>query len=177
MPRLSAVVRKIPRGLTPAQHTFALEYLANGFNATRAYRTAHRAATPNTAKVEGHRTLAHPRVRAFLDRHLEAAWKVAQMEGDEALARVARVARMDIRDLFDERGRLLNPRDWPESTAGCVKALHKGPHGWSVTLVEPLQALRIILEQTGKLNAPGESVDALAAAIRADLARHGQPDQ
>ena len=36
-------------GLTPAQRTFALTYLENGFNARRAYMTAHPAALESTA--------------------------------------------------------------------------------------------------------------------------------
>ena len=37
-----------------------------------------------------------------------------------------------------------------------------------------LAALRTILEQTGKLKTPGESFDALAAALRSDLERAGR---
>jgi phage terminase small subunit len=161
-------------GLTPAQQTFALEYLGNGFNARRAYLKAHPKVTIATADVEGHRTLRDPKVRAFLEPRLEEGWKTQQMLGDEALARMAQVARADIRLLFDEQGNMLHPHNWPSEIACCVKSLHQGPHGWKVTLLDPLQALRTILEQTGKLSPHGNEMDALAAAIRSDLERHGE---
>ena len=78
------------------------------------------------------------------------------MSGDEALGRVAMDARAAIRLLFDEKGELLSPHDWPDSVAGCVKAIQHGPYGLKITLVDPLVALRIILEQTGKLKSTGD---------------------
>ena len=51
-------------GLASAQHTFALAFLENGFNATRAYLVAHPKATYKTARMEGSRTLARPCIRA-----------------------------------------------------------------------------------------------------------------
>ena len=41
-------------------------------------------------------------------------------------------------------------------------------------LVSKLAALRIILEQTGKLKGPTRGVDALAEAMRADQARYAK---
>ena len=46
-----------PDGLTPAQRTFALAYLENGFNATRAYMTAHPTVSREVGAVEGFRDL------------------------------------------------------------------------------------------------------------------------
>lgn len=118
--------------------------------------------------MEGSRSLANPCVRALLQPKLDAAWRALQMGGDEALARVARDARADIRLLYDEKGELLKPHLWPDEIAGSVKSVQDGPYGLKVSLVDPLAARRTILEQTGKLKTLPESVDALAAAIRAD---------
>jgi phage terminase small subunit len=160
-------------GLTPGQYSFALQYLANGFNATRAYVTAHPGVTNNTAAVEGHRTLRHPKVRAFLYPQAQAIWRELQMGGEEALARVARDARADIRQLFKPGTKeLLDPSEWPEEIAGSIKAVQDSPYGLKVVLVDPLIARRTILEQTGKLKTLPDSVDVLAAAIRADKERN-----
>ena len=40
--------------------------------------------------------------------------------------------------------------------------------------MDPLAALRIILEQTGKLKPKGDGVDVLAEALRADIGRHNR---
>jgi hypothetical protein len=75
----------LPKGLTPAQYTFALAYLENGFKAAAAYLEAHPGVTSATARVEGSRTLADPDVRAFVDWRLEQHWGPLQMRGEEAV--------------------------------------------------------------------------------------------
>jgi len=161
-------------GLTPTQYGFALEYLQNGFNARQAYREIHRRAGLGTAGVEGYRTLNLPKVRSFLNAQLEGAWKPLQMGGEQALARIARIAAFDIRDLHDKNGELLPVDLWPDAVVGVVRGIQHTDDGVRVQLESPHAALRTILEQTGKLRTPGDSIDALAEAIRGDLAKHGR---
>ncbi len=162
-------------GLTEAQHVFALTYLANGFNATQAYLAAHPGVTHNTARTEGSRTLALPDVRAFLKPRLEELWRELQMDGEEALARVALDARADPRLLFDGDGNLLKPHEWPLEVVNSIESFElKGKDGIKVKLSNKLAARRLILEVTGKVKGLGDGVDALAAAIRADIEQHGE---
>lgn len=171
-PEPEIAIEALPFGLTPLQYTFALTWASNGFNGAAAYRAASPKVLDITARTEGSRTLALPNVRAFLASLLGARWKAEQMDGDEALGRVARDARADIRLLYDDKGELLTPNLWPDEIAGSIKSIADGPYGLKVTLVDPLTARRIILEQTGKLKNPLEgAIDALADAIRADVAR------
>ena len=157
-----------PSDLTPAQHQFAVEYLSNGFNATAAYRAAHPNVTYATARMEGSRCLAHPCVRAFLDPQLQSRWKALQMDGDEALGRIALDARADLRRLFDEKGALLKPHEWPDDIANSIESVElRADGGVKVKLTGKLTARRIILEQTGKLKPSiANGVDAVAEAIR-----------
>ena len=83
------------------------------------------------------------------------------------------LASADVRDLYDENGELLAIHLWPDSIAACVKSIKDGPAGLTVTMHDKLAALRTILEQLGKLKTPGDSMDALADAIRADRKTHG----
>jgi len=161
-----------PDGLTPAQHAFCLAYFQNGFNATRAYKTAHPAATLGTCRVEGWRDLTKPSIRAFLNPLLEEHWKPLQIGSEEALARVARIAQFDPRMLYNDQGRMLPVHQWPDQVVGCVRSMQEGPYGLKVWLESPQAALRLILEQSGKLKTVPDSVDALAAALRADLLAH-----
>jgi phage terminase small subunit len=166
---------ELPDGLTPKQHAFCLAYLSNGFNASAAYRSAHQGATQKTSSVEGHRNLAKPSIAAFLKRQLEAQWSLEEMAGAEAAARVSRDARADVRQLFDAKGRMLPPHEWPDSIAGSVKAVEEREHGFKVTLVDPGTARRTMLEVTGRLkNVLEGTVDALADAIRRDRERHAK---
>ena len=107
---------------------------------------------------------------AFLEPELQARWHDQQMNGEEALARLATQARADVRQLFDRRGQLLPPHRWPDEIASCVKSIQRGPGGVKVTLVDALAAVRLILENTGKLKGRDNGISVLAAAIRGDLA-------
>jgi phage terminase small subunit len=160
--------------LTEIQYGFSLAYLGNGFNARQAYLSVCPHVTQGSADVQGHRMLRNDKVRSFLLPQLEEHWSGMLMEGTEALARVARDARADITLLYDQAGNLMKPRDWPVEVKGSVKSIQDGPYGLKVSLVDPLQARRIILEQTGKLKGTADSIDALAAAIRGDMEKHGR---
>lgn len=186
--RLPAIVAKKPKprtrtgratppadplweALTPQQQVFCLAYLENGFNATRAYMAAHPSVSYQVAQTEAWRNLRKPKIAAYLRTRLDEAWKPLAMGGDEALARIAFMAKADIRCLFTAAGVLKKPHEWPEEIAELVEAVEfdKG----KVKLASKGFALRIILEQTGKLKTLPDSIDALAEAIKADLVAHG----
>lgn len=102
-------------GLTDVQRTFALEYLENGFNQTRAYSASHPAAAVPTCATEGWRLLRNPKVRAWLNERLEDAWRPRQMGGEQALGRVAdlatwgsddRVKLAALRTILEQTGKL-----------------------------------------------------------------------
>lgn len=165
-PGLDAPLR--PETLNPSQYEFCLNYLANGFNATAAYKAAYPRATIRSARELGHRLLTKVDIRAFLAAQVNEHWKALQMTGDEALARVAMAARADIRLLFDDEDHLLPPHLWPDEIAYAVEAFHFNGHGgWTVRLVKKLAGLRLILEHTGRLGIQAHhSADALAEAMR-----------
>ncbi len=85
---------------------FASVYVTNGRNATQAYLTTHPHVQHNTAGAEGFKLLNNPEVIDEIKVLTAAAWKREHMEGEEALARAARVARMDIGDYYWKPGEL-----------------------------------------------------------------------
>jgi hypothetical protein len=162
------------RAMTRSQKGFALEYLANGFNAAAAYRSVHPKATSGTSRIEASRTLALPYVRAYIEKRIGKAWKKRHMDGDEALALVAMDARADPRWLVDEMGVPLTLSDWPADLASSVESVEfDGATVKRVRFVSKAAARRTILEITGKVKNPvGAVLDALAEAMRADLEKH-----
>lgn len=127
--------------------------------------------TNNTARVEGHKTLTNPDIKAHLAKRLSEHWASIHMHGDEALGRVAMDARADLRLLFRDDGKLLDPKDWPHEIANSIESFEQFDNGrFKVKFVSKGAARRTILEQTGKLK---QSLDgglsALARAIREDL--------
>jgi hypothetical protein len=81
--------------------------------------------------------------------------------------------RADLRLLFDEKGPLLKPHEWPDDIANSIESMElRADGGVKLKLTGKLTARRIILEQTGKLKpAIANTVDALAEAILADIDR------
>jgi len=155
----------IAEGLTLKQIEFALNWLANGYNATAAYKAAHPEVTSGTARIEGHRTLAKPNIRAWLLSQLESRWAQYEMSADEASARVAMDARADIRLLFDTKGRILPPHEWPDEIASSVRSVRQGKYGLDVRLNDSLAARRLILELTGKFRSAGHAFGDLAQIL------------
>lgn len=165
-------VDELLEALTEGQKTFALEYLTNGFNATLAYFKGHPDAKANTCATEGWRYLRNPKVAAFLRTKQEAVWKHLQMGGEEALARVGQMIMFDARQLFDQDGKLLPVKDWPDEAGVLIESIDLAMG--KVKLPSRLAALRIVLEQSGKLKSLAGGIDELAEAIRADRLEHGE---
>src|SRR5688572_8412886 len=165
-----SVLAGLPDGFTPAQYEWALAYLANGFNASAAAKHAYPdVKNDQTARAMGYENLTKPHIRTWLLSQLEDRWKALHMSGDEALARVAQDARADIRMLFDAKGALLKPHEWPDEIADSVEGVdfEKG----RIKLTSKAAARRTILEVTGKVK--GEStVDQLVEAMKATIEKN-----
>jgi hypothetical protein len=160
-----------PSSLNPCQLAFCLNYIANGFNATAAYKAAYPGATLRSARELGHRLLTKVDIRAFIAAQINKGLTGLQMTADEALARVAMAARADVRLLFDDYGQLLAPNLWPDEIACAAEALRFTERGgWPIRLASRLAGLRLILEQTGRLGSKNVArADPLAEAMRTAL--------
>lgn len=163
-------ILNLPPGLIASQYEFCLHYLANGFNAAAAYRSVHPDVTDASAKTQGYRTLTLVDVRAYLASKVGDRWKAVQMSGEEALGRIALDARSDVTLLLSENGTLLPPSQWPADIINSIESIDLSTG--KVKLVGKLQARRTVLEVTGKLRTTADAVDALAEAIKADLAAY-----
>jgi len=157
-------------GLNPKQRTFALEYLANGFNGTKAYQKAYPGSTYETAMANAYKLLRSTQIIEYLKPHLQTVWKARQMDGEEALARLAGAVAVDVRVFLDKDGNILPPKDWPDDAAQLIDS-YEVERG-KLKLVSKTVALRTILELTGKLKTLPDSIDALADAIKQDLEAH-----
>jgi phage terminase small subunit len=126
--------------------------------------------------VQGHRLLTRPNVQAFLSERLAAQWKRLEMSVDEATALVAQNARPDIRLLFDERGELRPPLEWPDGIARSVRSYAVGRHGPKVQLNDSLAARRLVLEFTGKLKARAVDGGDSLTTLLSEAFQHGRHD-
>lgn len=147
-------------GLTSTQRAFVAELLANGLNATRAYKATHpRCTSDQAARVEGSRTLALPHVAAAIAQRQAARWQRLQMDGDEAMALIALSARADILDAYGPAPAtageaanddlvLLPVSRWPERLRLAVKAVKADG---SIVLHDALRARELVATATGRI--------------------------
>jgi phage terminase small subunit len=144
--------------LTRTQEAFCLEYLANGHNASKAYKATHPGCKSDlAARVEGHRHLTNPNVRAFLEQERSARNARLRMTGDEAMALLALIARANIGDIYDEHGNVMPVPHWPETVRLAVRTVRHGRRGISVTMQDSLRACELIAIATGRLRSTAHS--------------------
>lgn len=168
----NAITDDDPHNLSVRQRGFVCEYDANGGNGTRAYQAVYGQNDLASAATDACKLLRVPKVRAAVDELRQARWKRLQMSGDEAMSLIAGDARVDARELCDEKGDILPPHLWPDNLARSVKSIEPGPFGLKVRLNDSLAARRFIAEQTGAAKSLAGGLDALAEAIKGDLDKH-----
>jgi phage terminase small subunit len=139
--------------LTRNDKLIALEYLANGHNATAAYRSVHPKCSQRTAEVNGSRRLRKAEVHAFIEREQQDRTKRLRMDADEALEGITRHARADIRKLFKD-GKLIPVDQWPEEIADAVKAIKHTPFGPTIVMYDKLKARELMAVASGALKPP-----------------------
>lgn len=101
---------------------FAALYVANGRNATAAYRKMFPTCSSASAATKGGQWLRKVGVEAVVAELSAEAWKKEHMTAEEVLARMARLARINIRELYWQPGE----RDiqGQATTTGQLKSLH-----------------------------------------------------
>ncbi|WP_291986620.1 terminase small subunit [Luteitalea sp.] len=140
------------------QHSFILEYVANGGNATAAYAAVRPTCRRSTCATEGYKLLRKPEIAKAIKKAREEHWHRLKMEGTEALALISIRARADVGLMFDSRGNRLPICDWPVALRLCVKSIKAGPHGDTITFYDGLRAAELMARAAGKLGseaAPG----------------------
>lgn len=120
-------------------------------NATRAYQLAYPNCKANTAATNGWRMLRNAKVRTAIAEGRRAKLEALEMKGTEALQRIALIARADVRQLFDEDGKLLPVHEWPDELALAVKSVKDKPWGKEISFDSRLSALEIVAEADGTL--------------------------
>lgn len=104
--------------LTAKQQQFVLEYLANGFNATKAaiaagYKKAN-------ADTQGSRMLASPRIAAELAERTRQMCEKREITAERVLDEIAKMAYLDPRKLFTLDGQLVPVHLLGDDTAASV---------------------------------------------------------
>jgi len=105
MAKKTAAERAAERRLA-LEKRFAAIYFANGRNGMRAYMAIYPRSGEAAARAHAPAWVAKSSVQAEFKRLSEEAWDKEAMGAKEVLGRMARVARMDIRDFYWQPGEL-----------------------------------------------------------------------
>lgn len=122
-------------------------------NQTQAYLRSHPDChSSGSAAVLGHKLLKKANVRAAYQKERAASYKRLQLSADEALTNISRNARADLGEQFDDEGKRLPFRHWPDSLRKAVKAYKVKPDGTlEVQLNDPQRANELMAQAGGKL--------------------------
>ena len=166
----------MPALKNPRRELFCLEYLKDK-NATQAAIRAGYSA--KTAKQSGHQLLTFTDVKARVAELLQEAFKSVQMDAQEVLARMARIARSDLRGAYKPDGTLKLPTEMDDDAAAAIAGIEvaevKGGDKDATVVVkkvrlrDPMPALRTLAEHHELIKGTGEGVDALAGELAEQL--------
>jgi len=105
------------------ERAFVEEYIANGRNATQAYKKFHPRVTDRTATVEGSKLLTKPDVQAYLKKREEALQEKLELTTERVLRELARLSFFDVRKLFNADGTLKAPSELDDDTAAAIASI------------------------------------------------------
>lgn len=108
--------------LSEFESRFCQEYIID-LNATQAFIRAGSKANPNSAGVEASKLLGKPKIQAQVEHLADERSKRTQLDGDKVLGDLNSISSSDIRALYDEKGCILQPHQWPDDIAMAVKEI------------------------------------------------------
>lgn len=134
--------------MTEVERVFAHEYLVT-LNASLAYKTARPTASDKTAGVNGYKLLQKPRVQELIKKLSEERLSHAGLEIDAVLRQLNNFLTYDMRDLFDENGRLKQFKDLTYEQSCCIAAIKDTKEGREYKLIDRMAALDKAMKYRG----------------------------
>ena len=156
------------RKLTDKQKLFVQEYLVD-LNATRAAARAGYSA--KTSEQLGHQLLKKAWVRDAIQVAMDQRSAKIEITSDAVLQELAKLAFVDIRELFDDHGRLLPPHQLPDNIAPAISSVEvttsRIPDGEAAD-VEHTSKIRL-WDKKGSLELLGKHLKLFADRVEHDI--------
>lgn len=161
------------KGITVRQMKFVQEYLASkDFDAKAAFIRA--GYSPKAADRGAYRVLQKPAVQLAIKEAMERREARVSVTQDRVVEELARIAFLDPRDFYDEKGNLREITDLPERASAALRGMDvqitgAGEGAPPVTLkrirmADKVKALELLARHLGMLN------DRLNMALEGDVA-------
>lgn len=103
---------------TKKQFAFISEYCESGENGTRAAEKAGYSSPAATACV----LLKNPKIQEAIQRYRKGTQVLSSVDLNRTLEEIAKIAFGDLREIFDDQGRLLPPHRWSDRAAAAVSS-------------------------------------------------------
>lgn len=134
------------RKLNSRQELFAREYVVD-YNATQAAIRAGYA--PSGAEANGSKLTRLDKVRDLISKFQKEKAEMAQVDAQQVIAGLTKIAFADHREMYDEDGRMLDPAKFPGSIAAAVAGVEQTKFGLRVKLNDRLRALELLGKHLG----------------------------
>jgi phage terminase small subunit len=119
--RAAETVDQIFESLPPRQQRFVLEYLANGFNGTKAAIAAGYAKA--NADTQASRLLANPRIAAVIAERTRKVTAKLELTAEWVLSELHKLAAFDVRKLYRPDGSPIPITELDDVTAASIAGL------------------------------------------------------
>ena len=107
-------------GLTEQQVLFCKEYVIDLNGKQAAIRAKY---SEDTAESQASRLLSKVKVKQFIQLLMDKRSTKLELDADDILRELMKIGYADIRTIFDEDGRVKDPKDWPDDIAKCVASI------------------------------------------------------
>ena len=118
--------------LTLKHQRFLQEYVANGFNATRAYKLVYPKSSPDAARANASRMITSDSAKEFLEHETQRYTDAIEPTYKKLLNEFAKLAFSDIREVLDfetHGGPYLIPgTQLSAEAAACIQSVDVGHH-------------------------------------------------
>lgn len=133
-------------GLTEKQIRFVEAYLIDPNGTKAAIEAGYSEAT---AGKQAYQLLEHPRIREAIDKARSERRERARLKADDIIYELEKIAKPDIRTLYDDSGRLKRIKEMSADEAGLINELSMTEFGPKVKLYDRLKALDMLSKHHG----------------------------
>ena len=159
--------------LPPRQVQFVAEYVVDFNGAQAAMRAGY---SKRTARIKASQLLARLEIKEAVAAQTQQKADQRDLEADAVVERLSQIAFGDIRQLFDETGRLKKVTELSRETAALIASVGVNRSGTTqVKLVSRLRALELLMRHLGLLQ-PAASLPGAEVACDRHPARVRGPD-
>jgi phage terminase small subunit len=114
--------------LNPRHKFFALEYMRNGRNATKAYLKTFPNSTYGAAAVSAHDLLKKPNISEFIKNYYDALWKKKEDEVGKTFENLLRLANADISNVVEYEDDEMKIKNFSEIDTSIVQSVNHTEH-------------------------------------------------